>query len=148
MYNIWKTTTPGWRGHLFPVSPDLFIVPLPKQLEACSCEAQASRWRSLRWRWKSFNNYFPGPYLCQLAAHPPLALVTHLVVEQPPLHIVRDNNAVSDKYFNPGQSIFLKRGFLDSESIGACYQLYTCTFYNLCYIDKSNLLITPGRFNH
>ena len=47
---------------------------------------------------------FPGPYLCQLAAHPPLALVTHLVVEQPPLHIVRDNPAVSDKYFNPGDA--------------------------------------------
>ena len=26
-----------------------------------------------------------------------------------------------------------KRGFLDSESIGACYELYPCTFYNLCY---------------
>jgi len=49
-----------------------------------------------------------GPYLCQLAAHPPLALVTHLVVEQPPLHIVRDNPAVSDKYFNPGSTIRLE----------------------------------------
>ena len=28
--------------------------------------------------------------------------VTHLVVEQPPLHIVRDNPGLSDKYFNPG----------------------------------------------
>ena len=27
------------------------------------------------------------------------------MVEQPPLHIVRDNPAVSDKYFNPGDSL-------------------------------------------
>ena len=31
-----------------------------------------------------------------------LSKVTHLVVEQPPLHIVRDNPGLSDKYFNPG----------------------------------------------
>ena len=53
---------------------------------------------------RKLDKTLPGPYLCQLAAHPPLALVTHLVVEQPPLHIVRDNPAVSDKYFNPGDA--------------------------------------------
>ena len=31
-----------------------------------------------------------------------MSKVTHLVVEQPPLHIVRDNPGLSDKYFNPG----------------------------------------------
>ena len=33
-----------------------------------------------------------------------MSKVTHLVVEQPPLHIVRDNPGLSDKYFNPGES--------------------------------------------
>ena len=96
----------------------------------------------------SFNNYFPGPYLCQLAAHPPLALVTHLVVEQPPLHIVRDNNAVSDKYFNPGTQVILKKGdFWILNQLGRAMN-YIHVLFTTCVLDKSNLLITPGRFNH
>ena len=143
----------GRRGDLFSVVAHIKFLPLPKQLETRSGATQTSGWRSWRkqipalemtFRWMTRS--FAGPYLCQLAAHPPLALVnhllffysrflewifystnsqlvyfmidvvnsyfdryslskvTHLVVEQPPLHIVRDNPGLSDKYFNPGES--------------------------------------------
>ena len=72
----------GRRGDVFSVVAHIKFLPLPKQLETRSCATQTSGWRSWRkqipaieitFRWMIRS--FAGPYLCQLAAHPPLALV-------------------------------------------------------------------------
>ena len=72
----------GRRGDVFSVVAHIKFLPLPKQLETRSGATQTSGWRSWRkqipaieitFRWMIWS--FAGPYLCQLAAHPPLALV-------------------------------------------------------------------------